>query len=55
MDGKPLILIDLTASLGMILEKQQSMPSYAGPVGPSEAETGDTGAIGQILNPGGVV
>ncbi len=59
MDGKTIILIALTAGLalwlGMMLGQQQSMPSYVGPVGPGEADTGDTSTIGQVPDPGGAV
>lgn len=56
MDGKTLILIALTAGLafwlGMMLGQQQTTPSYAGPVGSAE---GDTGTVSEIPNPGGLV
>lgn len=58
MDGKTLIVITLAAGLalwlGYMLGQNQSMP-YAGPVGPGEADTGDTGTIGQVPDIGGVV
>ncbi|GIW36280.1 MAG: hypothetical protein KatS3mg073_0425 [Meiothermus sp.] len=58
MDGKTLLIIGLTAGLALwlgIMVGQRQSESYAGPVGPGQVDTGDTGTIGQVPDPGGVV